>query len=88
MVVSTATRTPRSTSLRSIVARLSQRSTNTPASGPMTSTATPDAITMPLTANGAHDSPFASTVATHSTSVVLKTASPMDETAWPNQSRV
>ncbi len=72
----------------SIVRRLSQRSTKTPAIGPTTSTAVPPATRTPLTAAGAQLSSFASTVATHSIRVVLKTMSPMDETACPNQSRV
>lgn len=54
----------------------------------MTRTAALDAIRTPLTAIGAHVSSFARTVATQSTSVVLNTASPTEETAWPNHSRV
>lgn len=71
-----------------MVARLSQRSTKTPAKGPTNITAALVARTTPLTACGPQDFPSASTVATHRTSVVLNTASPTEETAWPNQSRV
>src|SRR5215467_4966004 len=69
------------------VARLSQRSTNTPASGPMTSTGTAAASSTPLTASGAQVCPLASRTAIHNTSVVLKTKSPTTESVCPKNSR-
>ena len=59
----------------------------TPASGPTANTGRASAISTPLAAAGAHGRPFASTVATHSSTVISKTLSPVSDTAWPIHSR-
>src|SRR5947209_6743026 len=79
-------RTARIASMVIIVRRLSHRSTKTPEMGPTTINGTRAAMSTPLTASGAQDSPRAMEVATQSTSVVSKTRSPISEMPWPVQS--
>src|SRR5579871_825558 len=84
---SSAMRMAREASIASIVRRLFQRSTKTPASGPISSVGTEVASRTPLTATGAQVCPLAMTAAIQSTSVVLKTKSPTLEIDCPLQSR-
>ena len=63
-----------------IVRRLSQRSTKTPASGPIETVGTATAMPAPPTASGAHDWPPAIPVAIQSVTEVTNTQSPRLET--------
>jgi hypothetical protein len=65
----------------SIVRRRFHRSTNTPATGPTTRAGRAAALTTPPTATGAQVSPFAICTVIHRMTVLLKTYSPIAETA-------
>src|SRR2546423_781205 len=76
-------RMARRTSMQSIVRRLFQRSTKTPARGPMMNTGREADRRIPLTASGAHDCPCAISVAIQRTRIVSKTKSPTIEMICP-----
>src|SRR5262245_8308025 len=69
------------------IRRLSARSTNTPASGPITRVGIATAISTPETASGAHVWPRASTAAIQTTRVVSKIWSPRYERPCAAHSR-
>src|SRR5215472_8710076 len=81
-----ATSSARKRSIQSIKRRLSQRSTNTPATAPIKIMGSVCATRMPLTASGAHGSCRARTAAIQRSRVKSKTVSPRRDIACPSQS--
>src|SRR5437763_14574429 len=80
-------RTARRASIQSIVRRLFQRSTKTPAMGPIMNTGREADKRIPLTASGAHDCPCAICVAIQRMRIVSKTKSPIIDMICPLQSK-
>src|SRR5437588_8497059 len=80
-------RMARRASIQSIVRRLFQRSTKTPAMGPIMNTGREADKRIPLTASGAHDCPCAICVAIQRMRIVSKTKSPIIDMICPLQSK-